>query len=58
MDKPVRDELRRLSRDKADSSAVYQEVRSIAKTLQNGLLALLFETSPELAAVVREYGLF
>ena len=58
MDKAVRDELRKLSRETADSSQVYQEVRSIARTLQSGFLALLFETSPDLAKVVREYGLF
>ena len=58
MDKAVRDELRKLSRETADTSEVYREVRNIAKTLQNGFLALLFETSPALTTVVREYGLF
>jgi hypothetical protein len=55
-DAAVRDELAALDRETAMGSATFLEVRRLAAELQNGLLALLFETS--LAPAVREYAIF
>jgi hypothetical protein len=55
-DPAVRDELSALDRETAMASPTFQEVRRLAAELQNGLLALLFETS--LAPAVREYAIF
>jgi hypothetical protein len=55
-DAAVREELAGLDRATAMSSATFVEVRRLAAELQNGLLALLFETS--LAPAVREYAIF
>ena len=55
-DAAVRDELASLDRASAMGSATFVEVRRLAAELQNGLLALLFETS--LAPAVREYAIF
>jgi hypothetical protein len=55
-DAAVRDELASLDRASAIGSATFVEVRRLAAELQNGLLALLFETS--LAPAVREYAIF
>jgi hypothetical protein len=55
-DAAVRDELASLDRSSAMSSATFVEVRRLAAELQNGLNALLFETS--LAPAVREYAIF
>jgi hypothetical protein len=55
-DAAVREELAGLDRTSAAASACFREVRRLAAELQNGLLALLFETS--LAPAVREYAIF
>jgi hypothetical protein len=55
-DAAVREELASLDRASAMGSATFVEVRRLAAELQNGLLALLFETS--LAPAVREYAIF
>ncbi len=55
-DPAVRDELAALDRETALDSLTFREVRRLAAELQNGLLALLFETS--LAPAVREYAIF
>jgi hypothetical protein len=55
-DAVLRDELAALDRAGALSSPTFVEVRRLAAELQNGLLALLFETS--LAPAVREYAIF
>ena len=52
-----REELRRTTRAAADDSAAFADVRRIAADLQNGLLALLFETG-SLSKLVRDYGIF
>lgn len=55
-DKDVRNELKSLKRTAADASSVFREVKSLGETLEEGLLALLFET--RLLPYVREYGIF
>jgi hypothetical protein len=55
-DPGVREELAALDRASAMGSPTFVEVRRLAAELQNGLLALLFETP--LAPAVREYAIF
>jgi hypothetical protein len=55
-DRGVREELERLSRSDAQASAAFQEGRRLGGELEQGLLALLFETRIE--PLVREYGIF
>jgi hypothetical protein len=55
-DAAVRDELAALDRNTARRSHTFMAVRRLAADLQNGLLALLFETP--LAPAVREYAIF
>ena len=55
-DTATREELAGLDRTSARDSATFIEVRRLAAEFQNGLLALLFETS--LAPAVREYAIF
>lgn len=55
-DTDVRSELERLSRAEAVSSPLFNEGKKIGADFQQGLLALLFETSLE--PLVREYGIF
>ncbi|HET6509361.1 MAG TPA: nucleotidyltransferase domain-containing protein [Baekduia sp.] len=55
-DPAVRDELSALDRETASASPTFREVRRLAAELQNGLLALLFETP--LAPAFREYAIF
>jgi hypothetical protein len=55
-DGDVRAELLALTRSSAEDSATFREVRRLASELQNGLNALLFETT--LAPAVREYAIF
>jgi hypothetical protein len=55
-DAATREELAGLDRASARDSATFIEVRRLAAEFQNGLLALLFETS--LAPAVREYAIF
>jgi hypothetical protein len=52
----VREELERLSRDEANRSDFFIEGKKLGADFQQGLLALLFETSLE--SLVREYGIF
>lgn len=55
-DAETRAELARLARSEVTDSAIYNEGRRLAEELEQGLLALLFETPLE--ALVREYGIF
>jgi hypothetical protein len=55
-DADVRAELASLDRRSARDSETFVDVRRLAADLQNGLLALLFET--QLAPAVREYAIF
>jgi len=55
-DAAVREELNRLARSEVANSDVYGEGHRLAGELENGLLALLFETA--LDPLVREYGIF
>ncbi len=55
-DEGVRAELTRLARSDVSDSPIYNEGRRLAEELEQGLLALLFETP--LASLVREYGIF
>jgi hypothetical protein len=52
-----RRELQEVVRGTADDSAAFTEVRRIGRELQDGLLALLYETR-YLPEVVREYAIF
>lgn len=51
-----RSELERLTEADQDASAVFEEVREIGKELDEGLEALLFESS--LAETTRKFGIF
>lgn len=55
-DRPVREELERMSREEAQGSAVFHEGNRLGEEVEQGLLSLLFETSLE--PLVREYGIF
>ncbi len=55
-EREVREELERLSRSEAQSSEAFQQGRRLGDELEQGLLALLFETRIE--PLVREYGIF
>lgn len=55
-DPAAREELERLSRGQAQASDVFQEGRRLGAEIEQGLLALLFETRIE--PLVREYGIF
>jgi hypothetical protein len=55
-DDAVRAELASLTREEGDRSRAFRTARRHADELQNGLLALLFETP--LLPLVREYGIF
>ena len=52
-----REQLARMTRAETDRSTLFRDVRRIADELEQGLLALLFDTQP-LRALVREYGVF
>jgi len=52
-----REELRNVTRETADDSDAFAEIRRIAPELENGLLALLFETE-SLPKLVRDYAVF
>jgi hypothetical protein len=56
-DPAVRSELGRLTREETDRSDVFQEVRRLAMDVEQGLLALLFDTQP-LRGLTREYAIF
>jgi len=53
----VREELGRLTREETDRSDLFQEVRRLAMDVEQGLLALLFDTQP-LRGLTREYAIF
>lgn len=55
-DRAIREELEQLPRSEAQNSAAFQEGRRLGDELEQGLLALLFET--RLEPLVREYGIF
>ena len=55
-DRQSRAELESLTRENAKSSSTYRLARRLADDLEQGLLALLFESS--LRPVVRDYGIF
>jgi hypothetical protein len=55
-DDDLRAELSSLTRDEGDRNRAFRTARRDADDLQNGLLALLFETP--LLPLVREYGIF
>lgn len=58
MDDPeFRDELARVVRDNSGESAAFAEVQRLGHELQDGLLALLYETRA-LPQVVRDYAIF
>ena len=56
-DDAVREELGSLTREQTMGSPTFQEVRRLALDLEQGLLALLFDTQP-LRALTREYAIF
>lgn len=53
-----REDLEKVTRDTAVDSTAFSEAGQIGKELQAGLLALLYEASPQLAKVVRDYAIF
>jgi hypothetical protein len=55
-DSSRREELERMSRQEAQASALFEEGHRMGEELEQGLLALLFET--RLEPLVREYGIF
>ena len=55
-DPAIREELERLPRGDAQDSTAFQEGHRLGDELEQGLLALLFETPLE--PLVREYGIF
>jgi hypothetical protein len=57
-DREFRQELQSVSRETADDSTAFSDVRRIGKELQAGLLALLYEPSRELSKVTRDYMIF
>ena len=55
-DAGFRQALKELTRADADRSEEFNEVRRLGKSLEEGLLALLFETE-SLPKIVRDYGI-
>jgi len=53
-----RDRLEEVTRENSGDSAEFAKADEIGKELQGGLLALLYEASPNLAKVVRDYAIF
>jgi hypothetical protein len=53
-DREFRQELQGVSRENADDSAAFSDVRRVGKEFQAGLLALLYEPSRELSKVTRD----
>jgi hypothetical protein len=53
-----RDALEAVTRETSRDSAEFAKADEIGKELQGGLLALLYEASPGLAKVVRDYAIF
>ena len=57
-DAEFRNALESVTRESAGESAKFAQATEIGKELQGGLLALLYEASPDLAKVVRDYAIF
>ena len=55
--KAFRQGLEALTRDDASDSEDFEQAHRLGRTIQNGLLALLFETN-SLPKLVREYAIF
>jgi hypothetical protein len=53
-----RQALEAVTRETSGDSAEFAKTEEIGKELQGGLLALLYEASPGLAKVVRDYAIF
>lgn len=53
-----REALEEVTRETSRDSAEFAKAEEIGKELQGGLLALLYEASPDLAKVVRDYAIF
>lgn len=47
-----------MTRETAHDSVGFAKAEEIGRELQDGLLALLHEASPDLAKVVRDYSIF
>lgn len=56
-DAEFREQLQQVTRETADESDAFGEVKRIARDFEMGLLSLLFET-PRLAPLVRQYAIF
>ena len=57
-DKTKRKQLESVTRESSKTSEVFEEACRLGKELQQGLLALLFETRGALPKLIREYGIF
>jgi hypothetical protein len=57
-DAEFRNALESVTRENSGESAEFTKATEIGKELQGGLLALLYEASPDLAKVVRDYAIF
>lgn len=57
-EREFRDALEAVTRENSRDSAEFAKADEIGKELQGGLLALLYEASPDLAKVVRDYAIF
>jgi hypothetical protein len=55
---PFRSALEAVTRETSGDSAEFAKSEELGKELQGGLLALLYEASPGLAKVVRDYAIF
>lgn len=53
-----REALEGVTREASRDSAEFAKAEEIGRELQGGLLALLYEASPDLAKVVRDYAIF
>ena len=57
-DENMRDELKRLPRDLAATSTLFQDVRKLSHEFRDGLLEWLFRRDTAIFALVKDYGLF
>jgi hypothetical protein len=57
-DSEFRHALEEVTRESSSESVEFARADEIGKELQGGLLALLYEASPALAKVVRDYAIF
>jgi hypothetical protein len=56
-DPDIRDELSSLSREDSLHSEPFAETKRLGELLEQGLLALMFESSTQLPAIVRDYAI-